>query len=98
MIEVKHKMIKNYGIKTLNFYSFEYQEDNKTMEIYLDFRDEVLYLTPSMIKKWNKPYEDVEISYNEKVKILQNIRECLLKRRRTEQVVIELPENTLKLL
>jgi hypothetical protein len=48
------------------------------MVIELDFRDKVLYLEPDLITKWEKPYEELEISYSEKLKILNNIRECLI--------------------
>lgn len=82
-------MEKNYYIKTLHFYSFEYYENDKVMIIELDFRDKILYLTPTMITKWEKPFDGLEISHEEKLRILNNIRECLLKRRRPEEVIIE---------
>ena len=88
-------MEKNYYIKTLHFYSFEYYENDKVMIIELDFRDKILYLTPTMITKWEKPFDGLEISHEEKLRILNNIRECLLKRRRPEEVIIEdEPERT----
>lgn len=88
-------MEKNYYIKTLHFYSFEYHENDKAMIIELDFRDKILYLTPTMITKWEKPFDGLEISHEEKLRILNNIRECLLKRRRPEEVIIEEePERT----
>lgn len=82
-------MNKDYYIKTLHFYSFEYHEGDKMMIIELDFRDRVLYLEPDLITKWEKPYDELEISYEEKLKILHNIRECLLLKRRPEDVIIE---------
>lgn len=88
-------MEKNYYIKTLHFYSFEYHENDKVMIIELDFRDKILYLTPTMITKWEKPFDDLKISHEEKLRILNNIRECLLERRRPEEVIIEdKPERT----
>ncbi len=80
---------KNFYIKTLHFYSFEYHENDKTMIVELDFRDKILYLTPTMITKWEEPFDDIEISPEEKLRILNNIRECLLERRRPEQVIID---------
>jgi hypothetical protein len=59
------------------------------MIVELDFRDRVLYLTPSMIKKWEKPFDDMKISQQEKIRILDNIREALLERRRPEEVIVE---------
>ena len=41
-------------IKVPHFYSFEYFEGDKKMVIELDFRDRILYLTPTMITKWEK--------------------------------------------
>lgn len=81
-------MEKDYYIKTLHFYSFEYHEGNKTMVIELDFRDRILYLDTELITKWEKPYDDLKISHEDKLGILKNIRECLLERRRPEEVVI----------
>ena len=65
------------------------------MLIELDFRDKILYLTPAMITRWEKPFDDLEISRQEKLRILNNIRECLLERRRPEEVIIDgEPERT----
>ncbi len=88
-------MKRDCYIKVPHFYSFEYYEGDKKMVIELDFRDRVLYLTPTMITKWEKPFNATEISYEEKLRILDNIRECLLERRRPEQVIIDVePERT----
>ena len=82
-------MGKDYYIKIPHFYSFEYYEDDRKMVIELDFRDRILYLDADMITKWEKPFADLEISYAEKLRILKNIRECLLERRQPEEVIIE---------
>jgi len=88
-------MEKNYYIKIPHFYSFEYYEGDKKMVIELDFRDKILYLDADMITKWEKPFDDLEISREGKLRILNNIRECLLERRRPEEVIIEdKPERT----
>lgn len=81
--------MENYFIKIPHFYSMEYHEDDKTMIIDLDFRDEILYLHPCLVKKWEPPYENIELSYKNKMRILHNIRKCLLKRWKPEQVIIE---------
>lgn len=81
-------MEKDYYIKTLHFYSFEYHEGDKAMVIELDFRDRILYLDTDLITKWEKPHDGLEISQRDKLRILNNIRECLLERRRPEEVVI----------
>lgn len=82
-------MNKDYYIEIPHFYSFEYYEGEKKMIIELDFRDKVLYLEPDMITKWEKPYDELEIPYEEKLKILHKIRECLLIKCRPEDVIIE---------
>ncbi len=82
-------MKRDYYIKIPHFYSFEYYQGTKKMIIELDFRDRVLYLDTDLITKWEKPFETMEISHEEKLKILHNIRECLLERWRPEEVVIE---------
>lgn len=82
-------MGKNYYIKIPHFYSFEYYEGDKKMIIELDFRDKILYLTPTMITRWEKPFNDLKISREEKLIILNNIRECLLEKWRPEEVIIE---------
>ena len=81
-------MEKAYFIKTLHFYSFEYHEGDKTMVIELDFRDRILYLDTDLITKWEKPYNEMEITHEDKLKILYNIRECLLEKCRPEEVII----------
>ena len=81
-------MAKNYYIKIPHFYSLEYHDGDKTMIIELDFRDRVLYLDTDLIKNWEEPNDDLEISYEDKLKILENIRECLLERWRPEEVII----------
>lgn len=82
-------MEKDYYIKIPHFYSFEYYDGDKKMVIELDFRDRILYLDADMITKWEKPFDDLEISHEEKLRILNNIRECLLERRRPEEVIID---------
>ena len=87
--------MKDYYIRIPNFYSFNYFEGDKVMEIILDFRDPVLYLTPTLIKKWQEPYEQLEISYEDKVRMLNNIKECVLQKSGwMKEVIIELPEKT----
>jgi hypothetical protein len=79
---------RNYYIKVPHFYSFEYYEGDKKMVIELDFRDRTLYLEPDLITKWEEPFDHLEITCEDKIRILKNIRECLLERRRPEEVVI----------
>lgn len=82
-------MEKDYYIKIPHFYSFEYYQGDKKMIIELDFRDRILHLDIDLITKWEKPFYDLEISREEKLKILYNIRECLLERWLPEEVIID---------
>jgi hypothetical protein len=82
-------MEKDYYIKIPHFYSFEYYEGDKKMIIELDFRDRILHLDIDLITKWEEPFDDLEISREEKLRILNNIRECLLERWRPEEVIID---------
>jgi len=82
-------MEKDYYIKIPHFYSFEYYEGDKKMIIELDFRDRILHLDIDLITKWEKPFDNLEISREEKLRILSNIRECLLERWRPEEVIID---------
>lgn len=87
-------MEKNYYIKIPHFYSFEYYEGEKKMVIELDFRDQYLYLTPTLITKWQEPYENLDISGKDKPKILHNIKECLINAgwKPDEVIIVEKPE------
>lgn len=81
-------MEKNFYIKIPHFYSFEYHEGNKTMVIELDFREKILYLDIGLITKWEKPFDNFAISREEKLRILKNIRGCLLEKWRPEEVIL----------
>lgn len=71
---------KDWDIKVPHFYCLEYYEGEKKMIVELDFRDLISYLSPRMIKQWEKPYEDVEITMEDRRRILQNIKRYLLLR------------------
>jgi hypothetical protein len=79
---------KSFYIKVPHFYSLEYFEGDKKMVIEIDFRDRILYLDKDLITSWEKPFNDLEINREEKLQILNNIRECLLERREPDEVLI----------
>ena len=88
-------MRKDYSINVNHFYSFEYYEGDKKMVIELDFRDQFLYLTPTLITRWQEPYENLKISYEDRLNILRNIRECLVEEGwKPEEVIIKESERT----
>jgi hypothetical protein len=87
---------KDYYIKIPHFYSFEYYEGDKKMVIELDFRDQYLYLTPTLITKWQEPYENLNISFEDKLRILHSIQECLINEgwKIEEVIIVEESERT----
>lgn len=62
-----------------HFYCLEYTENNKKLIIDIDFRETKIFVGKSLIKKWEKPYDDEKISEEERDKIYNNIKEYLLK-------------------
>lgn len=62
-----------------HFYCMEYTEDNKKLIIDIDFRESKIFIGKSLIKKWEKPYDDEKISEERRDEIYKNIKEYLLK-------------------
>ena len=86
-------MRENYRIEIDHFYSLKYIEGEKSMVIEIDFRDSVLYLSKSLITKWECPDSDIEFSSKEKNRILNNIRKCLIEQGwKTDEVIIQKDE------
>jgi len=52
-------MALSYNIAIPHFYCLEYIEDNKTMNVEIDFRDPVIYLNDSLINTWNPPNDAI---------------------------------------
>lgn len=80
---------KEWDIKVTNVYCFEYYEGDKKMVVGLDFREPIYQLSPQMIKHWEKPYEDVEITSGDKKRILENIRQFLLTKTIPSRIIVE---------
>lgn len=82
------KRKRNYSILIPHFYSLEYYEDNRKMIIEIDFRDKPLYLDLSIINKWEDPYQTIEVTEDEKIRILNNIKDFLIHERGFTKVFI----------
>lgn len=81
--------MNSYEIKIPHFYYLEYCEDNKIMRLDIDFRDPVIYLNTELIKSWLPPFEDVQITLEDKKRILKNIYNELLKNNSRDRIVLE---------
>lgn len=81
---------KDWNIKVPHFHLLEYYEGDKKMIVDFDLRDPVYYFSPRMIEHWENPYDDVEITMEDKRRILQNIRQYFLSRGQdAENIIME---------
>lgn len=80
---------KEYCIKVPHFYCLEYFEADKKMIVEMDFREEYFYLAPQLITHWEKPYDDVEITIEERERILLNIRQFLLTKTTPRHIIMK---------
>jgi hypothetical protein len=81
--------INSYTIAIPHFYCLEYSEENQKMIIDVDFREKPLYISPSMIRKWEDPYQEISIDEDDKLRIINNIKQYLLEERGFSEVIIE---------
>ena len=72
-----------------HFYCMEYSEGKRTMTIDIDFRDTQLFLSKSLIKCWNSPYESDAISDEKRDEIYEYIKDFLVKKFGQEKIVEE---------
>lgn len=81
-------MNNEYKIRIPHFYCLEYYEGNKKMVLDIDFREKQIVLSRDMIKNWENPYENITLQDKEKRRILENIRNYLLKNNSPERIVM----------
>jgi len=62
-----------YTINFLGINDIKYTEDGKELHLFTDFRDGLIELSLKDIKNWNSPYNNDEITIEEKQRILKNI-------------------------
>ena len=67
-----------YTITIPHFYCLEYSEQDKIMNVDIDFRDSIIYLNTCIISNWNPPHDSIILNENEKVDILNNIYNYLV--------------------
>ena len=65
----------------------EYREDEKKMIIDIDFRESKILIGKSLIKRWEPPYQLVELTEEMKEDIYRNIKKYLLKRYKPEDIL-----------
>lgn len=78
--------MKHYLIKIPHFYCLEYYEGEKKLKLDIDFRDREIILEPNLITKWEPPYSEIQISYQDKVRILKNIYSYLLQNSSSDRI------------
>lgn len=80
---------KEYSIKVPHFYCLEYYEGDKKMIVEMDFREDYFFLNSKLITHWEKPYDNIKISDNERKRILLNIRKFLLTKTIPSNIIME---------
>lgn len=80
---------EEYRIKVPHFYCLEYYEGDKKMIVEMDFREDYFYLTPQLITRWEKPYDNINIEAKEKKRILLNIRDFLLTKTIPSNIIVK---------
>lgn len=78
-----------YKIEIPHFYCLDYYENGRVMKIDVDFRDKIIFLNIDLIHKWLSPYEDENITLNDKKRILNNIYIELLKNNSHDRIKLE---------
>lgn len=67
-----------YKIEVPHFYCLDYYNGDKKMAVEMDFRESHFVLNKEMITKWEPPYQNEDISDNDKIEIIKNIYDFLL--------------------
>lgn len=80
---------KEYRIDVPHFYCLEYYEGDKKMIVEMDFREDYFFLKPQLITRWERPYDSISISLDEKKQILLNIRDFLLTKTIPSHIIME---------
>jgi hypothetical protein len=83
-------MSPDYEIRIPHFYCLEYQEQGRIMVLEIDFRDPVLYLDRTLVSGWQPPDHDLEISPVDKIRIISNVYDYLVRQRGFEKVELDL--------
>jgi len=83
-------MSPDYEIRIPHFYCLEYEECGRVMLLEIDFRDPVLYLDSALLKGWEAPADQEVISSTDKVRILTNIYDYLVRQRGFDKVELDL--------
>ena len=61
--------MNNFKINIPHFYCLEYVENGKKMYLDIDFREPKILIGKSLIKKWESPYEHIEITEEDRNRI-----------------------------
>jgi hypothetical protein len=77
-VKIGENHMEKYSINVPHFYCLEYCEEDKKMNLDMDFRDGYFVLDKGLITHWERPYESEIISEDKKIEILRRVREFLL--------------------
>lgn len=80
--------MENIEIDISHFYCLEYREGNKVLNVEIDFRERELIFGKSLIKKWEPPYSEEDITSSHKDKIYATILNYLEKRFTNRDIII----------
>lgn len=79
--------VNKVTISIPHFYGLEYAENNKKLILEIDFRETKIFIGKSLIKKWEIPFENEEISEEKRGEIYKNIKKYLLESYNLEDLV-----------
>lgn len=79
--------MRQISLSIPHFYCLEYVEDDKKLIVDIDFRESKILIGKSLIRKWEAPYQSMEITEDMKEEIYINIKKYLLERYRAEDIL-----------
>jgi translation elongation factor EF-Tu-like GTPase len=83
-------MSLDYEIRIPHFYCLEYEERGRVMLLEIDFRDPVLYLDSALVTGWQAPADKEVVTPTDKVRILTNVYDYLVRQRGFDKVELDL--------
>lgn len=83
---------KKYGVDFTadipHFYSLQYTEGSHVLNVEIDFREPIIYLSKSLITSWEPPYHNELIDNQKREEIFSNIYKYLTEIRKFKKVIV----------